>query len=307
MTKVVFFGASVTAQKNGYATYYKKMNPEICIEIFGYGSTQIYNAGVCNVDKVLECNPDIVMFDFIGSVVFNMTNDEILALENILRKIGQKQCKIVFLIMCNNVMSNQFAHIDQCKKYKLMLEKYKTNYLDMYQLLTNDKKYSDINIQKMFRDLVHTTEYGSEVYAQLISEHIKFETLGMQEIIPDKNKYFNIKNLDVSITAYKYVKLEGNCKIIGIDQKIGPHSAIVKIDDGKNIKEFNLWDQWSYFTRNNIKLKCDVNGIVTLSITDKEFDRSVAKIQKEWNDFPKCMIFHTIFYIGDNLRLIEYV
>ena len=45
MTKVNFFGASVTQQKTGYAQQFKIMNEQFYVNIYGYGSMHLYDAG----------------------------------------------------------------------------------------------------------------------------------------------------------------------------------------------------------------------------------------------------------------------
>lgn len=301
---IAFFGASVTAQKNGYAIQYKKYNTTANISIHGYGSTQLFNAGVCFIDEVLKKNPDVVFLDFIGSVYFTINDNNIKCLETILRKCSQNQTILIFLIFINNTKPDQF---EKCVEYKKLLDTYNSHYLDIHECLMLEKYY-DVDYSKIFRDTVHLTDYGSDIYAKIIYENINFELMKKQNELftPEENIYYNIKKLYLDIKISKYIKLCGLCKIIGIFQKIGPFSCMVEITNDKESKKCNIWDQWCYFERTTVKFSCDVIGETTIKILDEDFDRSLSKCEVNWNIHEKKLLFDTVFYIGDSLKLIEY-
>ena len=55
---IAVFGASVTKQKNGYATkLHKYFNHPI--KVFGYGGMHLNNAAVCFIDEVIAQNHHI--------------------------------------------------------------------------------------------------------------------------------------------------------------------------------------------------------------------------------------------------------
>ena len=79
---IAVFGASVTQQKNGYATKLQKYfnHP---IKIFGYGGMRLNNAALCFIDEVIAPKPSycffclwlaiIVKSDFFPSTILTQT------------------------------------------------------------------------------------------------------------------------------------------------------------------------------------------------------------------------------------------
>ncbi len=71
----------------------------------------------------------------------------------------------LFLILINYGNNNFDEKSSQCIE---LFNKYKVHYFDINYFLKLEK-YKNIDISKMFRDSVHTTDYGSEIYAKLLS------------------------------------------------------------------------------------------------------------------------------------------
>ncbi len=161
------------------------------------------------------------------------------------------------------------------------------------------------NRDKILRDGVHTTEFGSEYYANIIFEYFinsvydKHHDLNLMKTI-QPTKYSNIKKFDYDHIITNQLIIQGNCEIIGLFQKIGPYSGLCEIihnNNKTNSTKYNLWDQWCYFERENIKLNLKVNGVVEINVLRESFDTSSAKEQN--TDPNKKIILKSIFYIGD--------
>ena len=72
--------------------------------------------------------------------------------------------------------------------------------------------------------------------------------------------------------------MNGNFKIVGIFQKIGPFSGIVEITKNNEPScKFNLWDQWCFYTRNSFKIQSDWIFNMKIQITQDDIDTSKCK------------------------------
>ena len=65
----MFFGASVTKQKTGYAYILKRLfeKDNYNTHIFGFGGMHLNNAGICMIDQIISKNPKYCFIDlFVG-------------------------------------------------------------------------------------------------------------------------------------------------------------------------------------------------------------------------------------------------
>lgn len=302
MLRVAFFGASVTAQKNGFAYCYKKYNNNVITNVFGFGSMHIHDAGICYIDDVLEWNPDVIVTDFIKTNDVPAKQHVLDAIETIIEKCNNRGCKLLFLMLMNN---NDENYEEKNKIRSDLCNKYDLNYFDMYKHIMKDK-YNNIDINKMFRDGIHTTDYGGDIYARILYENCDLNLLKCTPKIEKIKNFLDVKKIKIEINAFKNVVLNGKCKIIGIEQTIGKYSGIVEIESKDKKIRFNLWDRWCYYERSNIKCSFNVDGKVLLSILDNDFDRSECTKFNEWEGCKKQVKFKIFFYVGDFLEIISF-
>ena len=287
---ITFFGASVTLQKNGYARLLsEKFQDEV--KIFGYGGMHINNAGICFIDDVLSVNPDYCFVDFFSTVYTLENNKTKEYIDTIIYKFSKANCKLIFLFF---------------PKYYEKLDEWYTfckNHLDANNMCYIDvnSKLKKVDKNKYLKDSVHTNNYGSKLYSDIIFE--EFRVLKNTLIIPthiNLTSYINIKKLIVEKQFKKEIKLKGSAEIIGMNNTIGPFSGLVEIqiDNKKPYKE-NIWDEWSYYTRKHFNLSFTTKNKTKIILLNEVFDTSSCKFNLNFEKKVKFFCLHTIYYIGD--------
>ena len=304
--KIAFFGASVTQQKKGYAKYITDiLNFEN--KIFGYGSMHINDAGICYIDDVIQYNPQYCFIDWFstGYIEYNKDNfDEILIyVNNIIHKFLSKGIIVIFLFFPDfsiNSITNEMVN-------KKDIYAKLSNYLDSINIPKIDlsEKFTEYQVKAILRDGIHTTEYGSEMYAINIIDTflgIIYKNYKIPKIFPEKTKYNVIKKIDCRIIVEEYITLKGPCEIIGICQTIGPYSGLLQINNDVII---NNWDKWCYYERDVIRHNFQVNDIITIKVLNDSLDYSSCHHTCNFNT-NKLLNLKSIYYTGDELEIISY-
>lgn len=287
MEKISFFGASVTKQKNGYA-HYLSIKLNVNSECFGYGGNHLSDAGICFVDNIVKYQSNFCFIDFFSTSYIKTTNDTIDYLDAIVYKLTNIKCKLIFLFLPRDDHQSRIPFYNFVKKY---LDSKKLYYIDLNEYIS----YSS----EICRDSVHTTDIGSEKYADLIySQFIKNKSKIILPLGVKKNKYDEIKKIDVNQIFQSEVILRGNCTIIGFYMMIGPKSGLIKIN---NIK-YNIWDVHCHYERETFKLNdLVVNDQLKIEVLHDDFDHSTCR--RPIIDVPKIkeLNIKQIYYIGSNL------
>jgi hypothetical protein len=286
---LTFFGASITQQGGGYVHHFSTLNPQFKINVFGYGSMHLKDAGICHIDDVLATDPEWCFIDWFSTAYVDEAKenfDEItIYLDTILHKFYSKNVKLVFLTLPETIRDKTLIH------QKL------NSYLQSKGVPTIDiSKAFDSNIDQILRDGIHSTPYGSEQYAKLISEKFLQEIYSKHEIpdeFPGVTKYCDIKRLNLNTIVNSYITFEGNAEVIGISQLIGPYTGLLKIND----ELVNNWDRWCYYEREMVNLKFIIAGSTTIEILQELFDTSSCEHNCNWN-VPKILKLKTLYYCG---------
>ena len=289
---ITIFGASVTQQKNGYAVKLKsKFNEEV--RIFGYGGMHLNNAGICFIDKVLEKDPSYCFIDWFSTGYTLINEKTIEYIDTIIYRFSQKQCKLIFLIFPSRDYSEKISFYRFCKSH---LETKSICYIDI-----NDEIGS---ITDILRDEIHTTDYGSTKYSDIIYSYFmknKNSITVPNDIRP--TKYLNINKIAVNRTFNKSIELEGSCEIIGFLLTIGPHSGLVELIEDKTSQVFNTWDPWCHYERKHFNLPCSIEGKIRINILQDNFDTSNCRRRYDFTKIKKTLIVHDIYYIGQYLTI----
>jgi hypothetical protein len=285
-----FFGASVTQQQNGFAVYLsKKLKSKT--NIYGYGGNHLNDAGICNIDIVLETNPNYCFIDFF-STGLNSINDIILeSLDTIVYKFTKSNCKLIFLFLLRIDHTTRYEFYNFLKKY---LDSKKIYYIDI-----ND--YLEFN-EILIRDTVHTTDVGSEKYAEIIYDIFK-ENKPKIEYPTDiiKTRFCDIKILNVNKIFKEEIILEcqDESMIIAAKLLIGTKSGIIEINNEK----MYIWDIWCHYDRINFKIKHQIiNGKMPIKILQDKIDYSECKREMNYHGLKELNILE-IYYIGDDLNI----
>lgn len=293
--KIAFFGASVTAQSGGFASMFKNFGYKC--KIFGYGGMHLCDAGVCYIDYVLKYRPDICFIDWF-STGYNICGKETLEyLETIVYKLVKAKCKPVFLFLPHKNKETRSAFYKYCKKF---LDDKNLPYLDICEHIKADE------IDSILRDDVHTTDYGSKLYAGIIKfwyEENKNSLIFPKDII--KTKYVNIKALNVYKEFYKKLILQGSCRIVGIEAIVGPYSGMVHILGEKTNYKVNIWDRWCHYTRDHFILPLMLENRLEIFILDDKFDTSSCMEKVDFSKEKKKLVVKRIFYLGKNVSVVN--
>lgn len=293
---ISIFGASVTQQKNGYAVHLKRILQEK-IEIHGYGGMNLNNAGICYLSEASKNNPDFCFVDWF-TTGYNKCNEETSAyIDTIIYHFNALKCRVVFLFLPYKNDPQKPLFYAYCKD---VLDQRSFPYIDI-------SEHPEINdIDKVLRDNVHTTDFGSHIYAQLIAK--KFNALKdkLQISQDSKKTVFNdIHRLHVRKEFFKQILLSGNCEIIGLLLTIGPYSGKVLISSCDTQQTVNTWDRWCHYTRLNFNLESPVHGDTTIQILQDTFDTSSCKIPVKFSRIPKKLVVHDIYYIGEHISILN--
>lgn len=286
---ITFFGASITQQNDGYAQFFARMNTKFKVNIFGYGSMHLKDAGVCYIDNVLSTDPEYCFIDWFSTAYVDEAKDDFdeitIYIDTILNKFYSKGVKLIFLTLPEVVR-------DKTEIHKRLNE-----YLLSKNVPTIDISKSFDDLDLILRDGIHTTPYGSEQYSKLISDKFInefYDKIEIPKYYPAINKYCNIKQVPLNLLVYKNIIFNGNAEVIGILQHIGPYTGLLKI----NNEIFNNWDRWCYYDREMVNLKFSINGETKIEILQDEFDTSSCEHVCDWK-VQKVLKLLTIFYVGE--------
>ena len=254
MTKIFFYGASVTAQSNGngFFNYLPKLE-NIEFDRFAMGGCHFNDAGFFLQNKIFECSPDVCILDWnsTGQGFFDESKIQYLVLNLLNHRIVP-----AFMILPNkdgNVKSNRQAE----RQIYELASKFALQILDL----------RNIDFVPCLRDSVHTNTFGANEYALKISEWV-------ESSLPLWKSYFNSDLSDALLTICRdheiqSVTYEENLKVtnslrielkptninkieIVLSGSIGPYSPVIDIlESGNFMRKIQVWDPWCYYERSS--------------------------------------------------------
>lgn len=282
MQNIVFFGASITQQKLGYVHSFKKLNPTYSIQQFGYGGMYITDAGICFIDDIICQKPEYCFLDWFSPACYRPPEKIEEYLDAIVEKLLNINCHVIFLFFYRKQMDpGWFQMFDYLKQYA---NQYNIVCYDLSNLSDPDQ---------YLRDNIHTNSLGSEKYGQIIHNNFHSTIFTKNIVIPKKNKYSTILNIDANIIATKYIKLIslGQSSIIGVLQKIGLYTEDVSYTYNNENYLISLKDKWSsQYERSTIKIS--INNFC---------EEIIIQIPE-----GKQLIWEKLFYTGDRIQITDY-
>lgn len=278
---ITIFGASVTQQKNGYAKYLSNVfNNQVSIH--GYGGMHLNNAAICFLNEIVRKNPDFCLIDWF-STGYIETNDETEeCIEYLIFHLNEINCKPIFLFFPHEKDDLRLCFYQFCKN---IIDKKGGEYIDLRMQIDQGE------LPEILKDDVHTTNYGSKLYASLIEKQLNMH----RELTASSNQTvftssLQPKMISVEKTFYNRIELRGSCKIIGFLLTIGPHSGIVHVISNGNDFSENIEDKWCNFNRKHFNLAFLVVGEASIEIIQKIGSRKKSKL-----------IVHEVYYSGESL------
>lgn len=295
MTKIAFYGASVTQQRNGYVNHFSKLSKAKVLKL-GFGGMHLSDAGICFVDKIVAVHPDICFVDWFSTWYMDQDGKFDFYIDTIVEKLQKIDCRVIFLFFLQNKdlkVSDWKSFYQTCK-----------NYLKHQgvECISIDEILEQYPIKEILRDDIHTTKKGSRLYAEEIFYYLqKSKPFPKADIQP--NIYSSLSVLSVKRSFDKELILEGNCHIQGFSLKIGPWSGIVDISTGTLLKKENTWDHWCYYGRDHFNFNLRIEGKATFKISDESFDTSTCKDNFDFSKYRKKLVVREIYYYGGTLKV----
>jgi len=185
--RLSFFGASVTAQKEGYWYHFSKMMKTHPIQM-GYGSQHLSDAGICKLQEVLDMKPTICAVDWLSTGYKEISEKTKTCLDTIIHGFSSIDCKLFFIILPKK------EHKERLEFYKFVKEHLKKKNIPVIDIT----EYIEFS-PRVCRDTVHTTPYGAKMYAKIIyREYKKFED--SLEVVKDTKptEYSFVKKLELT-------------------------------------------------------------------------------------------------------------
>ena len=333
--RVLYIGASVTAQKNGYRPELNKQ-----LESAGFKVEQTVLAtgatgsifGLCNLStlKVSENEYfDLTVYEYstgdlnIGLTPLDVMEDVVSESLTFLKSISQH------VVLVNNYRSDyengdgKFVR----DKHRDAAEKTGVQVLDIYPIFENMRKNESVdNWKDIYRDNVHTSAKGSK----LISEHI-FSSLDLSlfdqpferpnsESLKAGFYFPKIKGRDIETYTYpssgqefNYFRLRPNevismklkGEVWGVISVVGPRSGWVNVKaNGMTIQEFCQLDAHCYYERiqpRQFMRSFDEDIELTIQLVDMDVDFDRVKQPHKDHEAERELKFSCI--MGKNLTI----
>jgi hypothetical protein len=194
--------------------------------------------------------------------------------------------------------------IDMYNQAITYAEKYNIPYIDLRE------RVKDLPTKNLYRDTVHTLEFGSKIYGEFIYQTflekiLPFNKLNFSDI--SKTKYSNIQKIPIdSETIYEEICIIGSAEVMGLYQNVGPYSGKIELivdDTEKSIQD--LWDCWCYYEREVLKIRKEFKSKLLIRVSQEDFDRSSAKEQADWTVTKVIKPCGFLYFIG-TISKIEY-
>lgn len=299
--KLAFFGASVTAQKTGYASFFSEIL--YTKYIYGYGGSHLHSAGICTLDQVLATDIDFCFIEWFTPKL-NYTNQKLKEYVDLLiAKCLKKSITPIFLFFPKKDSESDLweKKLEQYNFIVAILNKYNVPYIEVY-------KYVKEPLDVVLRDIVHTTDKGAEIYFQIIEKQFKKiqnEKLDIQP--PSDVKFSDIKSLVINKTIKNLITFEGSAEIISIHQDVGPFSNKINLISDGQVKPYSLIDPDCYYVRSTFALSGRFKNKFTVELLNTEKPKKLYKKEINWENLKKeqaClpetneMRFKTVYFLG---------
>lgn len=283
------FGASITQQSHGYVKIFKNIAVSYEIKQHGYGGMHLNDAGIFYIDNALIDNPKFMIVDWFSTGFIQTDNNTLLCIENIIYKCHKQKCIPIFSFPYRKDNSERLKFYNYVKE---IITKYNCYFIDFSGILNDN----DLN------DIVHPNINGSSKYTYHMYNLIKKININEYKyLMPIKNKFNNIKSIDVSNIKNRNNVLEYDIsgEIYGILNKIGPYSPIVEIyDNNKFIREEIVWDKYCAYERTHINFKnIIIHDKLKIVMTNKEPNYIECNNNKiNFKKFKKELKLLTVYY-----------
>jgi hypothetical protein len=295
--KIVFYGASVTAQKGatGYFECLENIKPEIAELVrIPYGASHLHFAGIAMLQKVIDEEPDFCILDWITPSSKTFPEGTVNRVNNILLSHGIRP---IWVLLPRSDDPN--SDRECCKQLRAS----ESAVVDVVEFQKSE--FCEPDLTKILRDVVHTNALGAERYSKFFLSIIK-NYIGRDELKLEKSTHpvnaplvtecdgvldndSNL-NLEILVTENSDISLFIFCKV-------GPLSPVldIRLVDKKGKEERltkNVVDPWCYYERDMLlnlpKFKKVSKGLYLITISIRDIDpfetvTTLKPIKEEFN------------------------
>jgi hypothetical protein len=261
MKKILFYGASVTAQ-TGMTGYFDFVKDALCSLEYealktAYGGCHIDDAGFYRFESALIDDLKYIVFEW-NTTGLNIYNE--LKFSYIFQVLKSRGINPIFIILPqeatmkgNRNSENQIYSI--CNRFGIPL-------LDVRVGLSVD------DFTGMVRDVVHTNEMGARFYSNKIIDFLKSVFAsenkywhGFNSYESDALDFINPKVVGMELTLKVGEILQINIKSFSnvyseiiIRHRIGPFSPVALISDGAVSRNLSFWDPYCHYEREHFSI-----------------------------------------------------
>lgn len=311
---ICFFGASVSEQDQnhvtkevtGYVTSFiellqKKGYSDISVLRVTAGSSNMDDAGLAYISKVVELQPNICFLDWATP---KEENCQVESVNYIYSELIENKILPVALILPRKDRSQKNTPL--YKKLENICEEYSLPFFDI------SDKWGHEKLNFILRDVVHTSSYGAKSYANKVYEYFKnleYEKYTLNKF-PDsslcvfkannKNKLNKAKKMHIKLSKLK----KSGCFsfMLLLEQRVGPWSGFIDyVVQSKDIENNNivkgetlLFDPWCWRERQCIKrilpwtkVEGGENVDINVSVSNKSVIYGAVKDKCDFDEYHK--------------------
>jgi hypothetical protein len=280
--KIVFFGASVTAQSVSHSTgtvtgYVDSLSlgySPSCyiIDRVAYGSSQYSNMGVHGLSNALLKIPNVIFFEWYTTGETCLPKENLQLQHRLLRSLGVEMILLV-------LPSKRHAKTDTIPKYE-DLDTMNIPFLDLRYLLDDESS------EPFLRDEVHTNELGAQIYSKCIHSYIQEFVLasapkpvftGIHDLISQIDiEYQSVLSreipLNLHLSANETLSLTASQdSSIIFTLTRGPRTPNVTVHYANSAvtHDITLVDRWSYYDRSSSGMELSLAENREILVTPK--------------------------------------
>jgi hypothetical protein len=313
--KIAYLGASVTAQRDGYRP---RLHAALCRELgqdhvpvpAGIGGVGAISGVFLMDDLVLRHRPDLCLVEFTTSDLAGGSPPDALApaLEGIVGKLRDQGCEPCFMHLYRADMDAATPG-PVLATYEQVAERHGVPSVDVARWFDARVAEGAFEIRDVLRDLVHTTELGSELTADVVMRALvgkigtvhgarpartgalsadSFRRTRIVAADPESLKNPSAASLGTFRHYYPYVEagvgndlrvaLDG--ELVGMLVVVGPDAGVIRVTTLGDSREISLWDVDCHYERLTTAIfeRRYAAGVpVVISLTDNPIDYSLCR------------------------------
>ncbi len=299
---ILFFGASVTEQLEGYFKFIKEniLFHSHSIDRYSFGGCHLDDAGFFNVGKLRGLNPDIVIFEWNTTARKIYDQDRV---NYIFDQVVEMRALPVILILPHE------GNINVDRESERQMIKLANDY--GYPLIDIRKEIiSRYALNELLRDGVHTNLLGGEIFGSTIAINmlsILSEPRCLRDITKMNSDHFKIdefvfgkSGMEIKKQITFVVHLKSKKWGLCLYHEIGPFSPVAKISINKQFnKKLSFWDPYCHYSR--MHYTSLLSSAELDSISEGSFELKIS-ISSELPDYSICRRGDVIFDMDRKIK-----